>query len=291
MQDEHHSSYYIPESSIWPIIGAIGLFFFAIGSLNFSSIWGSFAFFIGLITLVVMLFGWFGDVTHESHAGFYDVQMGRTFRWGMFWFLFCETFFFGTPLAALLYIRFSTVPWLAGQSTGGSLITHYLLWPNFQAAWPLVQNPNPLAFPAPKVAPTLWGLPIINTCILILSAVFFTLSLWLLKKGFRSLTFVALILTAALGVLFLIAQVHFLLFLADNGITFGSGIFGSLVFLLYSFHAIHIVAGLILLAIVTWLTVKEYFGEHRTFGFAASVLFWDFMTVVWLFIFGGIYVG
>lgn len=291
MADQQHGSYYVPEYSIWPIIGAIGLFFFAIGSLNFSSIWGTFAFFIGLLTLIVMLFGWFGDVTRESHSGFYDAQMGRTFRWGMFWFLFAETFLFGAPIAALLYTRIFTLSWLGGDGSGGSSLTHYLLWPNFQPNWPLLENPNPLAFPGSKIIPSIWGLPVLSTLVIILSAVCATFSFWALKAEQRVLLGFGLVFAIILGVLFAVLQYHFMLFLISSGITLNSGIYGSLLFMLYGLHGVHLLVGLLMLMITAWLTFRNYFGPHRVFGFAATILFWDFITIVWLVIFGTIFVG
>ena len=86
------SSYYVPEQSAWPIIGALALLFLAFGSLNLDKQWGLIAFIIGIAGLVFMLSGWLWHVTEESNAGLYNQQMNKTFRWGMLWFLISELF-------------------------------------------------------------------------------------------------------------------------------------------------------------------------------------------------------
>src|SRR5579872_7235998 len=117
MSDQHseqHGSYYVPAYSGWPIIASIGLFCLALGSLNFDSSWGFTVFIIGAAILAVTLVFWFRTVIRESRQGLYDTQMDRTFRWGMFWFLFVVFCFFGTILGALIYVRWAVLPSLAG---------------------------------------------------------------------------------------------------------------------------------------------------------------------------------
>ena len=89
-----------------------------------------------------MMFGWFGTVIRENQAGLYDnKQLDRSFRWGMCWFIFSEVMFFGAFFGALFYARVWSVPWLGGEGSGA--LSHILLWPNFNAHWPLLQNPDP----------------------------------------------------------------------------------------------------------------------------------------------------
>jgi len=287
---EQHGTYYVPDHSIWPIVGTLGLFGFAVGSLNFSSLWGMIVFSLGALTLLVMLFGWMHDVVRESGADLYDAQMGRTFRWGMFWLLLGETFFFGTALGALIYVRFASLPWMAGTGSGGSIMTHYVLWPNFQNTWPLLVGPNPNAFPLPKMTPTAWGLPLLNTLILLMSAITAIFSWRALLTKKQQLAIAGMSVTLLLGLAFLVSQVYFLFQLATKyGVTIASGIYGSLFYFLNTFHLIHIVVGLILFAVILLLTIKNHFNAERTFGFSASVLFWSFLTVIWLFIFVCVY--
>ena len=84
-QEAGHGHYYVPAPSIWPMVGAIALFFMGFGaafSVNRLPLgYGMLA--IGFAILVYMLFGWFGQVARESESGKFNAQVGKSFRWGM----------------------------------------------------------------------------------------------------------------------------------------------------------------------------------------------------------------
>src|SRR5690606_26171174 len=126
-----------------------------------------FMFWIGALIMAYMLFGWFGSVIRESRAGLYSGQMDRSFRWGMSWFIFSEVMFFAAFFGALFYVRVFVVPWLGGEGDKGST---NMLWEGFQASWPLVSNPDPQAYQGPKEVISAWGLPLINTILLVTSS-------------------------------------------------------------------------------------------------------------------------
>ena len=100
----NNQRYYVPHDSHWPIVGSIGLLLTMVGVsswLNGSapSFW---VFMTGLAIVVVMLFGWFGNVIAESENGMYNPQVDVSFRMGMFWFIFSEVMFFGAFFGALV---------------------------------------------------------------------------------------------------------------------------------------------------------------------------------------------
>ncbi len=164
--------YYVPHSSPWPIVGSVALFLTAFGAANFvqqstakiATATGSFGapiFFIGLAVIAFMMFGWFGTVIRESLKGMVSVQLDRSYRMGMFWFIVSEVMFFAAFFGALFYARIISVPWLAGAGT--NLETHLHLWPDFADTWPLFMTPGGTATEAMEA----WGLPFINTVILV----------------------------------------------------------------------------------------------------------------------------
>ena len=97
---------------------------------------GPLIFFIGVLLLIWMFFGWFGSVVREDRAGLYSAQMDRSFRWGMSWFIFSEVMFFAAFFGTLFYIRYWTGPWLGGEGDKG---ISNMLWPNFEYTWPLLR--------------------------------------------------------------------------------------------------------------------------------------------------------
>lgn len=176
---ESHEPYYVPAQSKWPIVATVALLVTVYGlGLWFNDLTaerdessGPLVFFIGALMIAWMMFGWFGSVIRESRSGLYSPQMDRSFRWGMTWFIFSEVMFFTAFFGALFYIRYWAGPWLAGEGDKG---VSNMLWPGFEYTWPLLNNPDPKLYPAPEGVISAWGLPLINTILLVSSS--FTLS-------------------------------------------------------------------------------------------------------------------
>ena len=87
--------YFIPASSKWPIIAAVGLFILAIGAATcfHRDPYGPYILSVGIFVLIYMMSGWFGAVIDESSNGYYNIQIYNTFRWAMLWFIFSEIIF------------------------------------------------------------------------------------------------------------------------------------------------------------------------------------------------------
>lgn len=81
-------NYYVPAQSIWPIVGAVGLFLIAFGAgfyvqqLNNDQSSGGYILTAGIAVIIFMMFGWFRDVIRESQQGLYSEQLDRSFRQG-----------------------------------------------------------------------------------------------------------------------------------------------------------------------------------------------------------------
>jgi len=287
---DQHGTYYLPEPSYWPIIGSIALFSIMLGAANWlhaNSI-GPYLFTFGFCLLIFMIYGWLRKVIHESLAGFYDAQIDRSYRWGMVWFIFSEVMFFAAFFGALFYIRFYTVPWLGG--TGSGELSHYLLWPNFNATWPLFKNPNPALFIGPKSVMDTWGIPAMNTLILLTSGATVTWAHWGILKNRRGHLIMGLFLTIALGISFLLLQGHeYTLAYLEDGLTLNSGIYGTTFFMLTGFHGLHVTIGTIMLITIFFRVLKGHFSAENHFAFEAVSWYWHFVDVVWLGLFIFVY--
>jgi cytochrome c oxidase subunit III len=286
----HQNRYYLPDPSHWPIVGSVALFSIMLGAANWlhHSVYGPYIFFFGLGLLVFMLFGWFSKVIHESLAGLYSKQMDRSYRIGMVWFIFSEVMFFAVFFGALFYVRFYIIPWLGGEGTGE--LTHYLLWPNFTPTWPLLQNPDPNLFVAPKSVMETWGIPAINTLILLSSGVTITWAHWGLFKKSRYQLAIGLFLTIVLGITFLFFQAHeYAQAYFEKGLTLSSGIYGTTFFMLTGFHGLHVTIGTIMLIVIFFRVLKGHFDKENHFAFEAVSWYWHFVDVVWLGLFIFVY--
>ena len=287
--------YYVPHSSVWPIVGSASLFITVYGAANFiqqstdkvataTGSSGALIFFVGLAAIAFMMFGWFGTVIRESLKGLVSDQLDRTYRQAMVWFIVSEVMFFAAFFGALFYARIISVPWLAGA--GSNLATHLFLWPDFADTWPLFRTPSGVETePMPA-----WGLPFINTIILVTSSITVTFAHWALKRNQRLPLQLWLALTVALGVTFLTFQViEYVEAYHELGLTLASGIYGSTFFMLTGFHGAHVTLGTIMLFVMLLRSLKGHFTPDNHFAFEAASWYWHFVDVIWLFLFTFVY--
>ena len=284
-----HDPYYVPKPSHWPIVGSIGLTTTLVGAASWlhSDWYGPYVFTMGLSILVFMMFGWFGQVIYENQKGVYNLQVDRSFRWAMCWFIFSEVCFFGAFFGALFFSRFWSVPILSGEIHP---ITHYTLWPDFKASWPLLVNPNNQIFVGATEAMGAWGLAAMNTLILLSSGATITWAHWALKLNKRRQLVVGLALTIALGISFLFLQAHeYHYAYTKMNLTLDAGIYGTTFFMLTGFHGLHVTIGTIMLIVILVRSFYGHFTPERHFGFEAVAWYWHFVDVVWLFLFIFVY--
>ena len=176
MSTASNQEYYVPHGTHWPIIGSVGLFLAVFGFANYlHGAWSLTPTFVGLAILIFMMFGWFGQVIDESMSGMYSDQVDKTYRWSMSWFIFSEVMFFAAFFGALYYARAFSIPWLDGASNNDA--TAQYLWPDFEAAWPLLSVPLADNFQQAREAMGAWGLPALNTVILLTSGLTVTLAI------------------------------------------------------------------------------------------------------------------
>ncbi len=282
------SPYYVPHSSRWPFLGSIALFLTMIGLASWLNevSWGRPTFFVGIALMIGVLFGWFGDVIRESLTGQYNKQVDTSFRMGMVWFIFSEVMFFAAFFGALFYARQFALPWLGGEGDG--MATNSLLWNTFNAAWP---SNGPAAVGGAFQTIPAWGLPLLNTLILLSSGVTVTIAHHALRAGHRKPLLVFLGLTVLLGALFLFFQAEeYIEAYQELNLTLGSGIYGSTFFMLTGFHGLHVTLGTIMLAIIWLRCARGHFSRDDHFAFEAVAWYWHFVDVVWLGLFMFVYV-
>ena len=289
--NQKYEHYYVPEQSPWPIVGAVALFFIAVGAaltvmdMGKEGGNGVYLLYVGIAVLLYMLFSWFKNVIHESDQGLYSAQMDRSFRQGMSWFIFSEVMFFAAFFGALYYARTLSVPWLAGE--GSNAMTGAVLWPEFQATWPLIKTPAGL-----ETQGMGWfGLPLINTLLLLTSSVTLHIAHVALENNQREKLKIFLGLTILLGLVFLVLQVEeYIHAYQELNLRLDSGIYGSTFFMLTGFHGMHVTLGTIMLIAVFFRVLKGHFTPTNHFGFQAASWYWHFVDVVWVLLFLFVYI-
>jgi cytochrome c oxidase subunit 3 len=292
---QQQGAYFVPSKSQWPIVAAVVLFVTVYGAAHWLNAepgdtgFGRTALLIGMLGILGMFFGWFRSVIRESLAGRYNDQVDRSFRMGMMWFIFSEVMFFGAFFGALFYTRMFSVPWLGGEGHG--VLTHAYLWRDYVAAWGANggNGPQHIGGDFQTVAP--WGLPLLNTLILLSSSVTITIAHHALKAGHRGRVLAFLGLTVLLGATFLWFQAHeYVEAYKELNLTLQTGVYGSTFFMLTGFHGMHVTLGTIMLAVIWLRVLKGHFNKEHHFGFEAVAWYWHFVDVVWLGLFLFVYI-
>ena len=289
----HHADdhYYVPHGTKWPIIGSLGMIIMLASAAYWvnGSTTAPWTFLAGVLILIYMMFGWFGEVIRESEAGLYNEQVDTSFRMGMLWFIasevmffaaFFRALFFAAFFGALFYARALAVPWLGGEGAGA--FTNQILWQGYDAVWP-TSGPEQLGGPFGTIPA--FGVPFINTMILLTSGVTVTLAHHALKKDDRGKLIGWLLATVALGFFFVYLQILEYMEAYQH-----LGIYGSTFFMLTGFHGMHVTLGAIMLTVIAIRCMRGHFKPEHHFGFEAVAWYWHFVDVVWLGLFIFVYV-
>jgi cytochrome c oxidase subunit 3 len=282
-------AYYVPHGTRWPILGSIGLSSTVVGAalwINETTPYGKYLMAFGIACLLSMMFGWFRTVIGESLAGIYSKQVDTSFRMGMMWFIFSEVMFFAAFFGALFYARNLSVPWIGGEGDGA--LTNFFLWKGYAPAWP---TNGPGAIGGTFESMPAWGVPLLNTLILLSSGVTITIAHHALRAGRRTQLLIWLGATVLLGALFLKFQAgEYIEAYTKMNLTLGSGVYGSTFFMLTGFHGMHVTLGAIMLSVIWFRCLKGHFDKDHHFAFEAVAWYWHFVDVVWLGLFMFVYV-
>ena len=279
--NQQASRYFVPNPSHYPLVGSTALFLLASGAVLWMNKIGAGPYVVltGFAVLLFMLFGWFGRVIDESEGGKYNKQVDVSFRWGMSWFIFSEVMFFAAFFGALFYVRVLSVPDLASAE-------QQLLWPDFKAVWPSAGPKFAEQFTPMGAA----GIPLINTLLLLSSGATLTWAHWGLLEGKRGQLKIGLMLTIALGLLFLSLQVYeYVHAYQELNLKLTTGVYGSTFFMLTGFHGLHVTIGATMLLVIFFRVMAGHFKPDHHFAFEAVAWYWHFVDVVWLFLFVVVY--
>jgi cytochrome c oxidase subunit 3 len=141
----------------------------------------------------------------------------------------------------------------------------------------------------------------VNTVVLIASSLTMALAVRAAQTGKQKAIVNWLIVTMTLGLTFLVIKgfeyahkwelrhVPGLNFHAEPGQAPQVEIFLSLYFALTGLHALHMVVGFILLAVIAWMAHKKRFSPEWYTPVEMSGLYWHFVDIVWIFLFPLLY--
>ena len=250
--------YHIVDESPWPMYGSLAGMFITTGFLSWFHLKSYSIFFTGLLILLLVIYQWWRDISREGFLqGLHTAIVELGLRSGMILFITSEVFFFLRFFWAYFHVRLSPAVEVG-------------------AVWPycgiLPFNP--------------FGVPLLNTIILISSGVTVTWAHHALIEGNYKETKIGLTITVLLGLYFTCLQG---LEYYEATFRFADGAYGSTFFIATGFHGIHVIIGTLFLLVCLIRHLNKEFSSNHHFGFEAAAWYWHFVDVVWLFLYIVIY--
>ncbi len=271
-----HHDYHLVNPSPWPALGAFGAFVLAVGAIYYfisakngaPQLWYIAP---GVMLVIATMFFWWRDVIREAHQGDHTPVVALHLRYGMILFIASEVMFFVAWFWA--YFDVALYPDSVSQIERTTFLGGQ--WPPKPIEGMFQGTFNP------------WGLPLVNTLILLLSGTTVTWAHHALLHNDRKGLIWGLVCTVVLGILFTVCQAYEYM---HAGFNFAGNIYGSTFFMATGFHGFHVIVGTIFLTVCLIRAIRGDFTPRQHFGFEAAAWYWHFVDVVWLFLFSAIYV-
>jgi len=128
-----------------------------------------------------------------------------------------------------------------------------------------------------------------NTLILIFSSFSVAAGVTAIQRGNRKLLTVLLIVTIVCGALFGVNKYAEYSAKFHHGIYPSTNIFFGLYFMMTALHMLHVVVGMAVLFVILVLNLKGKYNENNYTGPEVAALYWHLVDVVWIFLFGLLY--
>jgi len=252
--------YHLVDPSPWPIFASLAALASTLGGVMYmhSFIGGGSLLLLGITMLLYTMFVWWRDVVREStYEGHHTSVVQLGLRYGMILFIISEIMFFVAFFWAFFHSSLSPTV-------------------DIGAIWPPkgIEVLNP------------WGIPFLNTLILLSSGAAVTWAHHAILAGLKQQAIYGLVATILLAVVFTSFQA---LEYIEAPFTISDGIYGSTFFLATGFHGFHVIIGTIFIIICSIRQFMGHFTPKHHFGFEAAAWYWHFVDVVWLFLFVSIY--
>jgi len=219
---------------------------------------GGFLWTLGLLMIFFVMFCWWRDVIREAvYEGQHTKAVQKGLKMGVLLFILSEAMFFVAFFWAFFHSSLNPSP-----SIGG-------VWP-------------------PAFLDTLdpWGIPLLNTVLLLSSGATVTWAHHAIVYGSKSEADIALKFTIGLAVIFTALQGYEYI---TAPFTIADGVYGSTFYIATGFHGFHVIIGTTFLTVCLVRLQYNHFSREHHLGFEVAAWYWHFVDLVWIFLFISIY--
>nr|YP_009732645.1 cytochrome c oxidase subunit III [Ophiarachnella gorgonia]QHT54252.1 cytochrome oxidase subunit 3 [Ophiarachnella gorgonia] len=255
---KHQHPFHIVDRSPWPLSGAIGALTTTTGLVSWFQGDNIYTALFGVTLLSLIMILWWRDVVREAtFLGMHTTYVVRGIKIGFILFILSEIMFFFSFFWAFFHSALSPTPEIG------------MTWP------PTGINPiNP------------WGVPLLNTAILLSSGASLTWSHHSLRNSNGNEAWNSLTTTILLGIWFTALQAYEYW---EASFTIADSIYGSTFFVATGFHGLHVIIGTTFLSVCLIRLTRSHFSINHHVGFECAIWYWHFVDVVWIFLFICIY--
>nr|YP_008994248.1 cytochrome c oxidase subunit III [Ophiacantha linea]AGQ49782.1 cytochrome c oxidase subunit III [Ophiacantha linea] len=254
----HQHPFHMVDRSPWPLTGSLGALITTIGLVSWFQGDNTSTITLGILTITFSMLLWWRDVIREAtFIGAHTSFVTSGIKIGFILFIFSEIMFFLSFFWAFFHSALSPTPEIG------------LIWP------PTGINPiNP------------WGVPLLNTAILLSSGASLTWAHHSLRQNDNNEAINSLLITILLGIWFTALQAYEYW---EASFTVADNVYGNTFFVATGFHGLHVIIGTTFLIICFLRLINAHFSTNHHVGFECAIWYWHFVDVVWIFLFICIY--
>nr|UTN43105.1 cytochrome c oxidase subunit 3 [Pectinopygus varius] len=257
MKKSYFHPFHIVELSPWPLVGSLAVGSMLVNLYSLLSGGTMIPAVVSLISTILVSVQWWRDVIRESaFQGNHTSYVCSGLYLGVSMFIVSEVFFFFSFFFGYFFIALNP-----DISLGD---------------WPPV-GVQPMSY---------MGVPVVNTVLLLSSGVSITWAHHSILESNQVNVKLGLSLTVLLGLVFLVFQ-GFEYF--ECSFSMADSVYGSLFFIATGFHGLHVMVGMIFILVCSVRVWKNHFSNKHHLGLEASIWYWHFVDVVWLFLFLTVY--
>jgi cytochrome c oxidase subunit 3 len=261
LQKDYHG-FHIPRPSPWPFFVSMSLFPIMLALIEWFhyfkiTILETIFYFSFLFFIIGM---WGRDVVVEStFQGYHTSLVQANLRLGFILFLVSEAMFFITFFVSHFYYALSPSIWIG-------------------CTWPPkgIEAVNP------------FGVPLLNTVILVSSGFGVTYSHRCMLAGDRRGVTIGLLHSIVLGFFFILFQFYEYV---TTSFSINDSVFGSIFFVTTGFHGVHVMLGVVGLIIGLIRHIQYHFTIEHHLGFEFAIWYWHFVDVIWILLYLFFYLG